>query len=134
MVRLAPCFQLNQLVWLSTKNIILREPSLKLRPKFIDLFRILSPVNPVAYKLCVPEHLCIPNMFYVSLLKPFIMNRFSVPSRCLDPVSVATRNMKLVRSWICCITEGEGSTWWIGRAILLLREHGCQSMMSMLPG
>lgn len=63
---------------LSTKNISLRIPPIKFAPRFNGPFTILCPVNPVAFKLRHPSHLRFPNVFYVSLLDLYIINKFSL--------------------------------------------------------
>lgn len=71
-------------VWLSTKNIKLRQPSFKLGPRFIGPYKIVKKINPVAFRLLLPKNLRIPNVFHVSLLKPVrISSRFGnrPPSR-----------------------------------------------------
>lgn len=97
----APRYRLNQLVWLSTKNMKLQQPSSKLGPSFIGPFSILCQVNPVAYKLRLPLQLRIPNTFHVYLLKPFVKNRFSLPSRRPSPVPVDDhQEYELAKFWI----------------------------------
>lgn len=46
-----PKFQVGQQFWLSTQNLRLRLPCLKLRPCYIGPFRI---INPVTYHLLLP--------------------------------------------------------------------------------
>lgn len=63
-------FSLGDMVLLSTLNIKLKfKGASKLLPKWIGPFKVLDQVNPVAYKLKLPNTLKIHNVFHVSLLK-----------------------------------------------------------------
>ena len=63
-------FSVGDMVLLSTLNIKLKfKGASKLLPKWIGPFKVLDQVNPVAYKLKLPNTLKIHNVFHVSLLK-----------------------------------------------------------------
>jgi len=65
-------FAVGDLVLLNTKNISLKVAnSNKLLPKWIGPFAVAEVVNPVAYKLELPQAWCIHDVFHVSLLKPY---------------------------------------------------------------
>jgi Reverse transcriptase (RNA-dependent DNA polymerase)/RNase H-like domain found in reverse transcriptase/Integrase zinc binding domain/Chromo (CHRromatin Organisation MOdifier) domain/Retroviral aspartyl protease len=65
--------KVGQQVLLSTKNLTLRMVgSAKLLPKFIGPFNIISKINPVAYRLELPDSLPVHNVFHVSLLKEYV--------------------------------------------------------------
>ncbi|XP_075067063.1 olfactory receptor 6N1-like [Mixophyes fleayi] len=74
-------FKVEDSVWLSTRNIRLCQPCKKLGPKFIGPFTILKQVNPVAFKLKLPESLKLPSTFHCSLLKPARSSRRFKPQQ-----------------------------------------------------
>lgn len=55
--RKPPSLQPGDKVWLSTRNIKLRVPSLKFAPRFIGPYTITSKLNPVCFKLQIPKSL-----------------------------------------------------------------------------
>ena len=71
--------QEGQQVLLSTTNINKNQQSKKLYPKFIGPFQIIKKVNEVAYKLKLPEHMHIHDVFHVSLLKKYIPGKTPAP-------------------------------------------------------
>ena len=63
-------FYKGDLVLLSTKHINLaHQPSKKLSSKFIGPFRVQNAVGTQAYRLLLPPHYLIHNVFHVSLLE-----------------------------------------------------------------
>ncbi|XP_075430534.1 uncharacterized protein LOC142468183 [Ascaphus truei] len=76
--RQVPEFAPGDKVWLSSRNIRLKVPTMKLAPKFLGPFPVVRRVNPVAYHLRLPPSMKIPSVFHVSLLKPVFQSpRFS---------------------------------------------------------
>uniref|UniRef100_A0A8C5PIT9 Gypsy retrotransposon integrase-like protein 1 n=1 Tax=Leptobrachium leishanense TaxID=445787 RepID=A0A8C5PIT9_9ANUR len=75
--RPAPVYQVGDRVWLSSRNIKLLVPSMKLAPRYIGPYKILRRINPVSYALALPSHIRIHNVFHVSLLKPLLCNRYT---------------------------------------------------------
>ena len=65
---------------LSTKKITLATPSpCKLWPKFIGPFKVCKRIGDVAYRLELPTHLAIHDVFHVSLLRKFVPGKMDVP-------------------------------------------------------
>uniref|UniRef100_A0A8C5MC51 Gypsy retrotransposon integrase-like protein 1 n=1 Tax=Leptobrachium leishanense TaxID=445787 RepID=A0A8C5MC51_9ANUR len=73
----APSYNVGDRVWLSTRNVKLRVPSMKMAPRFIGPYKIIRRINPVAYALALPKHLRMHNVFHTSLLKPLLCNRYT---------------------------------------------------------
>jgi transposase InsO family protein len=69
-------FAVGNMVWLATDNIRSDRPRKKYDYKFVGPFEILERIGSVAYKLDLPEHMHIHNVFHVSLLRPYIPNSF----------------------------------------------------------
>ena len=62
-------FTVGQRVWLSTKHLPLKVTSRKLAALWTGPFDVLSCIGSVAYKLGIPDHWNIHNVFHVSQLK-----------------------------------------------------------------
>lgn len=68
-------FKVGQQVLVSTRHMAMKgskvERRKKLTPKYIGPYPILEEINPVAYKLKLPEHMKLHPVFHVSLLREF---------------------------------------------------------------
>ena len=65
-----PGFNKGDLVWLDGKNLWVDLPSTKLAPRRYGSFPIIKKLSKVAYRLHLPDHWWIHNVFHASLLTP----------------------------------------------------------------
>jgi len=70
-------FKIGDNVLLSTKNLktLLPEQTKKLSKNFIDPFKIIEVISKVTYKLELPSHMRVHNVFHISLLKEYITDK-----------------------------------------------------------
>jgi hypothetical protein len=64
-------FQINQKVWLDSRNLKVNVPSKKLALRRYGPFTIKEKISPVAYHINLLSHMKIHNVFHVDLLIPF---------------------------------------------------------------
>jgi hypothetical protein len=64
-------FQVNQKVWLDSRNLHVKAPSKKLAPRRYGPFAIVEKISPVAYRIKLPHQMKIHDVFHVDLLAPF---------------------------------------------------------------
>ena len=64
-------YVLQQKVWLEATNLKTTHPTTKLAPRRYGPFIITEVISPVTYRLCIPEHWKIHNVFHASLLSPY---------------------------------------------------------------
>lgn len=60
----------------------------KLAPRYCGPFQVLERVGPVAYKLALPSHIWVHNVFHVSLLKKYVYN----PQNIIDWENIQVKN------------------------------------------
>ena len=65
-------YTLQQKVWLEATNLKTTHPTTKLAPRRYGPFTITEVISPVTYRLRIPEHWKIHNVFHASLLSPYI--------------------------------------------------------------
>jgi hypothetical protein len=64
-------FAVGDQVWLDARNIKIKAPSRKMSPRRIGPFTISQKVSSVAYRLDLPTHMNIHNVFHVDLISPY---------------------------------------------------------------
>lgn len=114
-----PVFWPRDKVWLSLKYIRLKVPCFKLASSILQ-------INPICYKLILPSSLVFPMPFYMSLLKPLILNRFSHKPVFRSSVSGPEDVFEVKIFEVKCL--GENSTIWSTGGVLVLgtsRKYWC---------
>jgi hypothetical protein len=74
-------FNVGDEVWLSTANLNLHEHSRKVTGRWAGPFIIDEVKSPVTYRLRLPTHWRIHDMFHASLLKPYYVDDGQFPGR-----------------------------------------------------
>jgi hypothetical protein len=91
--QVAPLLKQGDLVWLSTSNLKSQRPSKSLDFTRLGPFKIKERVNDLTFKLDLPSHMKIHDVFHVNLLEPYhtskIENRSSEP---LPPIEYEDDN------------------------------------------
>jgi Chromo (CHRromatin Organisation MOdifier) domain len=74
-------FPIGSQVKISTKNFHYKTqvPSKKLLPKWMGPYDVIAQVNPVTYRLKLPDNFKIHDVFHVSLLQPYRWDGVTVP-------------------------------------------------------
>ena len=47
----------------------------KLAPRYVGPFEILARIRPIAYQLALPPYISIHDVFHISLLKKYIVDK-----------------------------------------------------------
>jgi hypothetical protein len=79
----APRYNVDQMVWLSAKNLKTLRPRKKLDWKNIGPFRIIKVLGPYTYKLDLPESIPIHPVFNVDQL--YLANDNPLPGQVQEP-------------------------------------------------
>ena len=79
-----PDLKIGDYVWLSKKNIKTTRPSDKLDFRKLGPFKVIGQINPVTYRLQLPNTIKIHNVFHVSLLEPYNAN--TIKGRHVTPL------------------------------------------------
>src|SRR6201996_5597442 len=69
-----PEFAVGDKVWVDSKNLWIKAPAHKLVPKRIGPFTVVERLVPVDYKLDLPSHMQLHDVFHVEKLSPCIEN------------------------------------------------------------
>ena len=78
-----PAFAVGDMVWLLRRHIATTRPCSKLDYKKLGPFRIIQRVNPVAFRLELPQHFGLHDVFHASLLE--IYHPSGIPGRHSSP-------------------------------------------------
>ncbi|CAJ0932536.1 unnamed protein product [Ranitomeya imitator] len=70
--RVGPRLRVGDLVWLSSRHIPMKVSSPKFKPRFIGPYRISEVLNPVSFRLTLPDSFSIHNVFHRSLLRRYV--------------------------------------------------------------
>ncbi|CAJ0935773.1 unnamed protein product, partial [Ranitomeya imitator] len=70
--RVGPQLRVGDLVWLSSRHIPMKVSSPKFKPRFIGPYRISEVLNPVSFRLTLPDSFSIHNVFHRSLLRRYV--------------------------------------------------------------
>ena len=66
----APSYQVENQVWLSTKNLQTKHLCQKLNMRWAGSFKVKQVINPYAYELDLPRVYGVHSVFYVNLMDP----------------------------------------------------------------
>uniref|UniRef100_A0A8C6LIV7 Integrase catalytic domain-containing protein n=1 Tax=Nothobranchius furzeri TaxID=105023 RepID=A0A8C6LIV7_NOTFU len=91
--RPAPAYAPGDLVWLSSRDIKLRDSSRKFSPRYLGAFPIAAVLSPVSDRLTIPPSMKVHYVFHVSLLKPVVSSPLCPPSDPPPLVRLADRGL-----------------------------------------
>jgi hypothetical protein len=96
----APAYQEGDLVWLDARNLRLARPSKKLAEKNVGPFRITKVINPVSYRLELPESMKIHNVFHTSLLRAAVKDPLPGQHQPPPPPVSVEENDTTTEEWL----------------------------------
>ncbi|CAJ0950051.1 unnamed protein product, partial [Ranitomeya imitator] len=67
-----PRLRVGDLVWLSSRYVPMEVSSPKFKPRFIGPYKISEVINPVSFRLALPDSFAIHNVFHRSLLRRYV--------------------------------------------------------------
>ncbi|CAJ0965615.1 unnamed protein product [Ranitomeya imitator] len=67
-----PRLRVGDLVWLSSRHIPMKVSSPKFKPRLIGPYRISEVLNPVSFRLTLPDSFSIHNVFHRSLSRRYV--------------------------------------------------------------
>ncbi|MCO5590471.1 hypothetical protein L7F22_044441 [Adiantum nelumboides] len=73
----------------------------KLSPRYCGPYEVIKVLNDQAYKLKLPEHIKVHDVFHISLLKPYIPN----PNHVLDNEQIVMQKQGVLELQPDCILE-----------------------------
>ncbi|KAL0153429.1 hypothetical protein M9458_051267 [Cirrhinus mrigala] len=106
--RPAPAYQPGDQVWLSTRDLRLRQPCRKMSPRYIGPFKILRQINDVTFQLQLPPRYRIHPTFHVSLLKPFYPSATETPGAEAEPPEVLDQPLRRRGGHLEYLVDWEG--------------------------
>ena len=108
------------MVWLDTKNIQIKQPSVKLGPKQLGPYKVIEWIRDLDYWLKLPSALKVHNVFHIDQLFLYISNEQNglrlPPPELVEVDSKEEYEVKeVLDSWICqrCL---EYLVWWKGHS------------------
>ena len=85
-------FKKGQKVWLDGRNLHIPYPTRKLAPKREGPFKVKTVLSPLTYRLDLPRHWRIHDVFHASLLSPYHENEQHGPNYSKPPPDLVEGN------------------------------------------
>ena len=100
------------MVYLATKNIIIKKPSKKLNHKYLKPYRVIKKISKNNYQLNLPLKVQIYPIFHISLLENVININFISIKR--NNVEIKKKNTKQ-KKYSIYVTIKEKSNIWLNK-------------------
>lgn len=118
-------FDVGQYVLLSTANLRMKHVPSKLQRKFVGPFKIVERIGVLAYRLALPVHWRVHNVFHISLLRPWNQSVYTAQQQQVVPeLEDATPEYHEVEKILRWRRVKKGNRWakeymvmWTGRPI-----------------